>query len=726
MSDKAEYASDKVYGEKTDIESPVMELEEEENSPIPEVAAVVSNKDDPSLPVMTFRYFVIAFSFSAVLSFLNMFLWFRSRPMWLSPLVVQLLGYPAGKFLAAVLPHGFMNPGPFNIKEHVLISLTANVCASPAYAVDITVIQKVWYKEDFGFLANFLLVLCTQMVGYGMAGVLRRYLVYPSAMVWPATLVNVALLNTLHKDEDLEPGQWSRYKFFVMAAIAMFCYNWLPGYIFPALGAFAWICWLNNDSILHAQIFGQSGMGIGVIAFDWNTIAGYLGSPLVVPWWAEVNILVGAAFVALIMTPIAYYTNLWDAKKYQMFGSALYREDGTPYNTKEVMDSTNQYDEAKGAAYGELRIATFFALTYGIGFAALAALITHTILYHRKKIAAQWRASRTQSEDIHHRLMQAYPEVPDWWYAAVFVTMTVISIITCEVWDYKLPWWACLMAVAMSVIFALPVGIVQAVTNQQPGLNIITEYVIGYILPGRPIAVMTFKTLGYISMAQGLLFTSDLKLGHYMKVPPRAMFWAQMLGTLMAGLMNLSVATWMLNSQPGICETNEDFKCPSARVFYSASVIWGVVAPDRMFGPKSIYNIINYFFFIGFLLPIPFYLLKKKFPNTWVELIHIPVILNATGMMPPASPYHYWNWVGVGFLFQFFLRRYRTSWYMRFNYVASAAFDTGTAFFAVIMFFALGMHGIDFPHWWGNPTQEEPLCKWDGAPTIAPPEPPKA
>ncbi|KAF9164593.1 hypothetical protein DFQ26_001248, partial [Actinomortierella ambigua] len=73
MSDKAEYASDKVYGEKTDIESPVMELEEEENSPIPEVAAVVSNKDDPSLPVMTFRYFVIAFSFSAVLSFLNMF-----------------------------------------------------------------------------------------------------------------------------------------------------------------------------------------------------------------------------------------------------------------------------------------------------------------------------------------------------------------------------------------------------------------------------------------------------------------------------------------------------------------------------------------------------------------------------------------------------------------------------------------------------------------------------
>ncbi|KAG0226580.1 hypothetical protein BGW42_003524, partial [Actinomortierella wolfii] len=413
MADKTEYISDKALHEKSDVESPVMELEEEENSPIPEVAAVVSNKDDPSLPVMTFRFFVISIFFSAFLSFMNMFLWFRSNPMWLSPLVVQLLAYPVGKFMARVLPSGILNPGPFNIKEHVLISLTANVAAQPAYAVDITVIQKVWYKQDFGFLANFLLIMCTQMVGYGMAGVLRRYLVYPSAMVWPSTLVNVALVNTLHKDEDLQPGQWTRYKFFIVAALGMFAYNWLPGYIFPVLASFAWICWMNKDSVLHAQVFGQSGMGVGVLSFDWNTIVAYLGSPLIVPWWAIANIAVGVVFVAWIMTPIAYYTNLWNAKQMAMFGANLYRENGAPYKTLDVM-TDNVYDEDKGRAYGHLRISTFFALTYGVGFAALASLITHTILYHRHKIAAQWRASRTQAEDIHHKLMQAYPEVPDW------------------------------------------------------------------------------------------------------------------------------------------------------------------------------------------------------------------------------------------------------------------------------------------------------------------------
>lgn len=30
---------------------------------------------------------------------------------------------------------------------------------------------------------------------------------------------------------------------------------------------------------------------------------------------------------------------------------------------------------------------------------------------------------------------------------------------------------------------------------------------------------MLFKTWGYVSMAQALQFTSDFKLGHYMKIP---------------------------------------------------------------------------------------------------------------------------------------------------------------------------------------------------------------
>ena len=58
-------------------------------------------------------------------------------------------------------------------------------------------------------------------------------------------------------------------------------------------------------------------------------------------------------------------------------------------------------------------------------------------------------------------------------------------------------------------------------------MNIITEYVIGYMYPEHPVANMCFKVYGYISMAQALTFVSDFKLGHYMKIPPRSMFMAQ-------------------------------------------------------------------------------------------------------------------------------------------------------------------------------------------------------
>ncbi len=35
-------------------------------------------------------------------------------------------------------------------------------------------------------------------------------------------------------------------------------------------------------------------------------------------------------------------------------------------------------------------------------------------------------------------------------------------------------------------------------------ISVITELIVGYAVPGRPIAMMMFKTWGYITMAQGI------------------------------------------------------------------------------------------------------------------------------------------------------------------------------------------------------------------------------
>ena len=69
--------------------------------------------------------------------------------------------------------------------------------------------------------------------------------------------------------------------------------------------------------------------------------------------------------------------------------------------------------------------------------------------------------------------------------------------------------------------------------------------------------MMLFKTWGYITMSQALQFTSDFKLGHYMKIPPRSMFWSQVIATVVAGTVQLGVQAWMFTNIPCVTSTDK-------------------------------------------------------------------------------------------------------------------------------------------------------------------------
>jgi len=69
--------------------------------------------------------------------------------------------------------------------------------------------------------------------------------------------------------------------------------------------------------------------------------------------------------------------------------------------------------------------------------------------------------------------------------------------------------------------------------------------------------MMMFKTWGYIAMAQALQFTSDFKLGHYMKIPPRSMFWCQVTATVIAGTVQLGVQAWMFTNIKDMCASDQ-------------------------------------------------------------------------------------------------------------------------------------------------------------------------
>ena len=120
--------------------------------------------------------------------------------------------------------------------------------------------------------------LATQFIGYGTAGLARRFLVYPAAMIWPKCLSQIAVVSALHHDNGREDtaGGWkiSRFRFFLWCTGGMFVYYWFPGYIFSALSFFNWITWIAPNNLNLAVVTGSiCGMGLNPLpTFDWNML----------------------------------------------------------------------------------------------------------------------------------------------------------------------------------------------------------------------------------------------------------------------------------------------------------------------------------------------------------------------------------------------------------------------------------------------------------------------
>jgi len=140
-----------------------------DDSPYAEVRAVVSNKDDTSAPAGTIRAWTIGLVFVVLLSFVNQLFSVRQPAIRLDAAVVQLLSFPIGKAWERWLPVGEfavfgarlkLNPGKFTQKEHMLISIMANVATSLPHSRYI--IFTSWMRKYFNrpFASSFGFQIC--------------------------------------------------------------------------------------------------------------------------------------------------------------------------------------------------------------------------------------------------------------------------------------------------------------------------------------------------------------------------------------------------------------------------------------------------------------------------------------------------------------------------------------------------------------------------------------
>ncbi|KAJ5225195.1 hypothetical protein N7468_006420 [Penicillium chermesinum] len=665
------------------------------------VRAAVRNTDGGE-PANTVRAWILGTIFCTVGSGVNMFLSMRSPAISIPAIVVQLVVYPFGCLWAKVVPTKTFNT----------FGIMANVSIGYAYCTDALLALKApsLYNLDLSWGFQLLFALSSQVIGIALAGMFRRFLIWPAAMIWPTQFANTTLFYALHDkspSNPLETNGWSisRYRYFMYVMIGAFCWYWLPGVVWQSLSVFAFITWIKPNNVVLNQLFGgYTGLSLIPITFDWTYVSAYLLDPLLTPAHAIFNTMIGLVVFVLITTIGIAYTGALYSEYLPINTSTTFDNTQQAYEVRNILGPNFSFDEKKYKAYSPMFLAPTFALNYGLSFAALTAVLVHVVLYHRTEIWRRFREARNQESDIHLMMMKKYREAPEWWYGALFIGAIALGLGGVLGYDTNMPWWAFFVSLIIAFIFIIPTCMIMAVTNIQLSLNVLSPFLAGFMIPGRPIGVMVFKVFSTITLGQAQVYCQDLKLAHYMKIPPRVTFMSQVIASLWACFVQIAVMNWTMGHIDNVCAADQasHFSCPNGRTFFSSSIVWGVIGPKRIFGPGAIYTSIQWFWLIGAGLPVVFYVFTRLFPTSKLRLLNAPVMLGAMSWLPPATPISYSSWIIFGLIFNYWIRRRWGGWWRHYNYITAAALDSGLILSTIVIFFAITLPEVSVPNWWGE------------------------
>lgn len=323
------------------------------SSPYPGVRAVAPPVDDADVPIETVRAYFLGIGWAVIGTFMSTFFNSRFPGISLGSYVIQILLFPCAKVLERFLPdwgltvrgtRHSLNPGPWSFKEQMFATITYNIAIYTVNSYTMILVQKspVFYNEQFiTFGYQLMLTLFVQLMGMGFAGYLRRFSVYPVKALWPTILPIIAMnraLTTAEKKEEVYGWTMPRYRFFYVAAISMFFYFWLPGYLFTALSTFNWMTWIAPQNLTLAILTG-SNLGLGlfnpITTFDWN-VATSSYAALAQPFFSVCQMYFSSILGGVIILGI-YYSNMYNSAYLPINSSSAFANDGKAYDVQKVV-----------------------------------------------------------------------------------------------------------------------------------------------------------------------------------------------------------------------------------------------------------------------------------------------------------------------------------------------------------------------------------------------------
>ncbi|KAG1891164.1 OPT oligopeptide transporter protein-domain-containing protein [Suillus subluteus] len=753
---------------KGDIETSTREDDTDENAVLQnerDIAThVISVDDDPSLNPWTFRAFFIGpWPFrlrwfpgsNLLLQTYASFGWTLQQTINVSLMFLAIISYVIGLAMETFIPrHGllrYLNPGPFNKKENAFIIIMCSAAANSALATEVLAVQRLYYNIIPNAGSSIFLLFSSQLLGYGIGGLMRGILLYPSKMLYPSVLPLLSMFDAFYRD-GIEARR--RLKVFYFVFTAIFIWEMFPEWIFPLLTGLSIFCLAAPNNAAVSRVFGGSngneGLGLLSICFDWQYISGGI-NPMVIPLKAQLSSFIGYILCMVVFVAI-FYNNIWESQNFPFLSQLLFYENGTIYNQTLIMNSNYEVDPTLVAEQG----LPFYPGAWIINLLStnlgLAATFTHLLLWNKDDLRAawtwmnmdtlrSWRANfdwkfwkhngkrevpaNTEDLDPHYREMLKYPDAPNSWYLLTLALSFTVGLVVIYETNSTLPWWGFVIAVLLAAVSILFFGALYAITGinipirTNPGADDCWlpaqrkshgEHVLcplqlcPYLysrLDSHLIRVLVQNTVG-----QASLLLRDLKIAQYAKLPPRAAFVAQIIGTLFGAVLNYVLMNSIIDSQREILLSVQGTNIWSGQqpqAYNSQAIAWGGLAHE-LFSTGQRYQWVPLSYLIGLVAPLPFWIIHRYWPRLRMDYYYTPIICTYIGWLAAGINSSILSYFAVSFLCQWWLRTRYPRWFVKYNYLVGAALDGGTQIMVFILTFAVqGAAGAShlFPAWWG-------------------------
>ena len=629
------------------------------------------------------------------------------------------------------------------MKETVLASIFFNIATGTDSVIQTLLIQSLpsylqqpWI--NYGY--EVLLALSTRLCGYGFAGLLRRFVIYPQTAVFPSVLPRLVLCRALvspEKRETINGWKMSRLKFFWLTGTAMFIWFWIPNTLFTALRSFNWMTWIAPQNFTLAAVTGfYGGLGLNPWAtFDWN-VAGQ--QSLTTPFFSTLQQYIAKLISAFVILGIYYSNRIWAAYM-PLTSNTTFTATQTKYDIYAILGDNYQIDIAKYQKYGP----PYFPVAliwqqgsrmgwYTLSFSYYAVTMGREIWNTTKSMFSSLRSSRPafdEYQDSHSRMMRRYPEVPDWWFLGTLVISIVLGIAACAAWDTHVPWWSIICVAAMTTVLVIPTTIMLAVANVNVGYNVLFEIMGGLWFPGNPTANLMVTAYGENFNDQADNYIADLKLAHYARLPQRAVFRGQIAAVLVGSFVWVGALNWLVNTfdDGTLCTQSnaQHFVCPTITGSFSTAIEYGAYGTRNVFAQ---YPFMLWGLLIGAvagsgiaLVQTQGWRIRDYCRRHWREDIFYRA---NRWCFHPLTYFKFFNpavfWVGaitwagsmnlsyktnavyISFAMMYYVKRRYTSWWEKYNYLLEASFGVGLALSALVQTLALRFGKEITLDWWGN------------------------